>query len=297
MLMSEESPRPSDLVIYQLERQGLEAIALIGMNHAPVNSFSLALRKALCAAFQRARDDDQVRAVVFHGCGRGFSAGGDINEFGTPEAIADPGLSLHVHPLIEGLGKPVIAAVHGLAMGGGLETALVCHYRVAEIDTRIALPEVRLGTLPLSGSQRLPRVVGLARAIEMILGGETFSAGDFEDTPLFDQVVGRGQSLTAAIALARELISMPEPALPLIRDLPAPCELASGQITHARLQISQQSGGPAHYAALEAIEAAVEAAHFDAGMTKARALYLKLMASSQVRGARERFFSRDKSRD
>ena len=110
MSINEVSQRPSDLVTYQLERQGLETIALIGMNHAPLNSFNLALRVALCAAFQCVRDDDQVKAVVFHGCGRGFSAGGDINEFETPEAIADPGLSLHVHPLIEGLGKPVIAS-------------------------------------------------------------------------------------------------------------------------------------------------------------------------------------------
>lgn len=261
------------------------SLACITMDNPPVNGLSLALRAGLVEAFQRAADDPCVRAVVLSGSGRGFSAGGDIREFGTPASGATPGLSLHVHPLIEAMQKPVVAALHGLALGGGLETALACHFRVADADTRVGLPEVTLGTIPLSGTQRLPRLMPLPAALDLVLSGAIVRADTLAGTDVFDQIVAPGD----ALRVAREIAAAARD-LPLVRR--RALSPADGAIAAARARLDLAQAGTAYRVALDAIEAAYLAPDFDSGMRHARQLYDTLMASRAVSEARDRFFAR-----
>jgi enoyl-CoA hydratase len=216
--MTHRNVQRFDNVEYHVEND----VAVVAMSHPPVNGLGLGVRRGLVAAFEVARCDPQVRAIVLKGSGRGFSAGGDIREFGTSAAASIPALSLHVHPVIEASEKPVVAAIHGFAIGGGLETALVCHYRLVANNAQIGLPECKLGVIPLSGTQRLPRVLGFARSIEFILGAQIVAASTFAETALFDRIVEGDEQrvLRLAIELAREKIG--SAALPLIRRLPLP---------------------------------------------------------------------------
>lgn len=270
----------------------VDGIAVITLNNPPVNGLNHSVRQGLISAFEAAGRDPQVKAIVLAGAGRGFSAGGDIREFGTSAATATPGLSLHVHPVIENSKKPVVAAIHGLAIGGGLETALVCHYRIAAADTKVGLPELKLGVIPLSGTQRLPRVLGLEKAIDVILGSELRPACELAGTPLFDQIIeGDGNAvLAAAIAFARTRIgTMP---LPLIRHRPLSDADPTAIVTAARAKLaSAGADNVMSREGLNAIAAAAEMADFDAGMTAARAIYDRLIASDEVRKHRDQFFA------
>ncbi|REG58443.1 enoyl-CoA hydratase/carnithine racemase [Paraburkholderia sp. BL6669N2] len=271
----------------------VDGVATITIDSAPVNALSVAVRSGLLRAFTQARADEDARAVILTGRGKGFCAGGDIREFGTPAAAASPGLSMHVHPMIESMNKPVIAAIHGMAVGGGLETALVCHYRVVEADAKIGLPEVALGTIPLSGTQRLPRALGLRRVIDMILSARMEPASAFAGTALFDRIVGHGQALTSAVQLAHSLVERNDISLPLIRHLPVVTNHTAKVLEEARAYlIGQEVGSAVHAQALVAIGAAVECVDFETGMKTARAIYDALMASDDVRIRRERFLNR-----
>ncbi len=265
-------------------------VAVVVMDNPPVNGLGLGVRQGLVAAFTEARRDPVVRAIVLCGAGRGFSAGGDIREFGTPAATAAPALSLHVHPVIEGSEKPVVAALHGMAVGGGLETALVCHYRVAAADTKVGLPELKLGVIPLSGTQRLPRVMGLAAAIDFILGGELQRARELSEYALFDAVVEADaeQVLAAAIALARQKAGVHP--LPLIRHRPVPDAVPDAVLAAARAALAPDQVMARE--ALTAMAASVESVDFEAGMAVARAVYDRLVASDEVRKQRDRFFAK-----
>lgn len=273
---------------HAVEYQRRDEIAIVTMNNPPVNGLSHALRLGLVEAFEHAIADPQIAAIVLTGAGRGFSAGGDIREFGSPAANAAPALSLHVHPVIEQCPKPTVAALHGIAMGGGLETALVCHARVAAADTRIALPEIKLGLIPLSGTQRLPRVLGLQAAIDFIVEAKTMLAREFVANTLFDAVVdAEPQGIVEhAIDFARALHGKP---LPFIRDRCIECDSAVGTLDRARERVV--AIGPAAVAAVEAIAAAVEAADFDAGMRRAREIFDSLSASDEVRRQSEQFLA------
>ena len=264
-------------------------VAVIMIDHPPVNGLAHGVRSGLVAAFDAARRDAKVRAIVLAGAGRGFSAGGDIKEFGTPAATAWPALSMDVHPVIEACEKPVVAAMHGLAVGGGLETAMVCHYRVAAGDTKVGLPELKRGVIPLSGTQRLPRALGVARAIDLILGGELVPARTLGDGALFDRLIeGDPQTvLSAAIAFARERIGASPP--PRIRDRPVPDADPAAVLAVARTRLAADDRIGRE--ALDAIAAAVESPDFDAGMAIARAIYDRLVASDEVRRQRDRFFA------
>jgi 3-hydroxyacyl-CoA dehydrogenase len=165
----------------------------------------------LLAALNAAAADPAVQAVVLAGEGRGFSAGGDLSEARTGANTQAPTLGNDLQPRIERLGKPVVAALHGFAMGGGFETALACHYRVARPDTRLALPEVEHGLIPPSGTQRLPRAIGMAAALAMILAPQTRTANELNALadaaglpPLFDAVV-EGDAVERAIGFAQAL--------------------------------------------------------------------------------------------
>jgi 3-hydroxyacyl-CoA dehydrogenase len=145
------------------------SVAVISLNNPPVNGLSHALRTQIVQGIDAALADDKVQAIVLFGSERAFSGGADIKEFGSPKAFAEPNLHT-VIATVESATKPVVAAIGGACMGGGLELALGCHFRVALADAQIALPEVKLGILPgAGGTQRLPRVVGVEVALNMIV--------------------------------------------------------------------------------------------------------------------------------
>ncbi|WP_267957422.1 enoyl-CoA hydratase-related protein [Paraburkholderia sp. HP33-1] len=282
--MTQCTPQRFADVEYRVE----DEVAIVTMSYAPVNGLGLGVRRGLVAAFEAARRDARVRAIVLNGSGRGFSAGGDIREFGTSAAAAAPALSLHVHPVIEASDKPVVAAIHGFAIGGGLETALVCHYRLVADSAQIGLPECKLGVIPLSGTQRLPRVLGLAKSIEFILGAQILRASAFRGTALFDRIVEGDEQhiLRLAIELAREKIG--SASLPLIRRWPLPDRDPVSVLAEARSRLTCSEAIESE--CLNAIAAAAESADFDAGMAAARAIYDRLVSSDEVSTQRDRFF-------
>ena len=161
-------------------------VAVISMQNPPVNGLGHALRKGLLQGLDRAGADPAIEAVVLIGAQGTFSGGADIREFNTPAMFAEPTLAT-VIDAIEASAKPVVAAISGACMGGGLELALGCHYRVAVADAQIALPEVKLGLLPgAGGTQRLPRMIGLEPALNMIVSGNIVPAQQLASTALFD---------------------------------------------------------------------------------------------------------------
>jgi enoyl-CoA hydratase len=277
-------------VEYRIE----DEVAVVTMDHPPVNGLGLEVRRGLVGAFEEAQRDPQVRAIVLNGSGRGFSAGGDIREFGTAAATAAPALSLHVHPVIEASEKPVVAAIHGFAIGGGLETALVCHYRLVAQSAQIGLPECKLGVIPLSGTQRLPRVLGLARSIELILGAQMSPANTFAGTALFDRIVEGDEQevLRAAIEMARAKIG--STSLPLIRRLPLPDHDPASILADARTRFPH--GDAIERECFDAIAAAAETTDFEAGLAAARAIYDRLGSSDEVSRQRDQFFKSRQSR-
>jgi enoyl-CoA hydratase len=277
---------------HAVEYQRRDGVAVMTMNNPPVNGLSRAVRSGLVEAFAQAIDDPRIHAVVLTGAGKGFSAGGDIRELGSPAASAPPALSLHVHPVIERCPKPTVAALHGIAIGGGLETALVCHYRLAASDTRIALPEIRLGLIPLSGTQRLPRALGLEAAIDFILESKTLLARDFPQNTLFDEVIDAEPVLIVARAVeyAAAVVRNEHGPLPLVRHRPLERGVDTGAVLgRARHRAAQI--GPVAVAAVEAIAGGVEAPDFDVGMNRAREIYDALSGSDEVRRQRDHFLA------
>ncbi len=195
------------------------SVAVITLDNPPVNGLGHATRLGIADGISRAGDDAAVEAIVITGAGKAFSGGADIREFGTPKMVAEPNL-LDVIRTLEGSTKPVVAAIHSVCMGGGLELALGCHYRVASAGTQVALPEVKLGLLPgAGGTQRLPRVLGLETALNMIVSGKTVPSEMLAGAPdqkLFDRLI-EGDLLDGAIEFARSVAA--QRPLPLVRDL------------------------------------------------------------------------------
>ncbi len=176
-------------------------IAVITMNNPPVNGLGHATRSGIFDGLKKALADSAVKAVVITGAGKAFSGGADIKEFNTPKTFAEPNL-LTVIAAIEAADKPVVAAIHSVAMGGGLELALGCHYRVASPGAQIALPEVKLGLLPgAGGTQRLPRVIGVETALTMIVTGNPVPSEKLAGAKLFDRMI-EGDLMAGAIAFA-----------------------------------------------------------------------------------------------
>ena len=185
----------------RLELQG--EIALITVNNPPVNALGQAVREGLLQAFQSAEADAQVRAVVLVCEGNTFIAGADIKEFGKPPQA--PSLP-EVIEVIEGSSKPSVAVIHGTALGGGLEVALGCHYRIARRDAKVGLPEVKLGLLPgAGGTQRLPRLAGVEKALDMIVSGTPISAAEAVEHSIVDELFD-GDLREAGLAYARRMI-------------------------------------------------------------------------------------------
>ena len=165
-----------------------DGIAVITLDNPPVNGLGASTRLGIVEGIERARDDASISGIVLIGAGKAFSGGADITEFNTPKAMQEP--TLHtVIKAVEGSAKPVVAAIHSVAMGGGLELALGAHYRVAAPGAQIALPEVKLGILPgAGGTQRLPRAVGLETALNMIVSGTPVLSEKLGGTGLFDRI-------------------------------------------------------------------------------------------------------------
>ena len=270
-------------------------VVTLTLENPPVNALSLSMRRELYAALQWVEQDERIRAVVLTGRGRGFCAGGDIREFGTADASATPGLSSHIHAAIERMSKPVIAAVHGFAIGGGLETVLACHYRVAEQDAFLALPEVSLGTLPLSATQRLPRLLGVLPALQFMVEGHRRKASEFFGTGVFDRIAASRQGLAEAQALAADLATVP--CLPaelkqrLVRNRPVQGADLEQQLFDARQWLLLHRSDRVSQALMQALEASVRSVDFDAGLDHARRLFDEMMAGEDILRGRDRFLS------
>ena len=263
-------------------------LAVISFAGPPVNGLSHAVRAGITAALQQAQADPAVRAVVLTGAGGLFSAGADIRELGTPASAAEPTLR-QVIDRVETSPKPVIAAISGACLGGGLELAMAAHYRVASADAKLGLPEVKLGLLPgAGGTQRLPRLVGVERALGMIVSGEPVPARALADARLLDRVVD-GDPLAAAVELAisTEVSASPPPRtrdIPIVEPgLAALCAAARDRIA------AQRPVPPAPLRAVDAIEAA--GGPFTEGLALERRAFLELLESPESQGLRHAFLA------
>jgi 3-hydroxyacyl-CoA dehydrogenase len=265
------------------------AVAFLTLSNPPVNGLGHELRSGILAGLDRAAEDASVKAVVILGAGKVFSGGADIKEFNTPKAAAEPTL-LTLITAIEQSKKPVIAAIHGTAMGGGLELALACHHRIAMPGAQIALPEVKLGLLPgAGGTQRLPRVVGVETALNMIVSGTPVPAEELRRTALFDEIV-EGDLPRGAVAFAKRMLAENRP-LRLIRDLSIDYPNAEAFFQFARNTVAAVAKGyPAPAKCIEAVAAAVSQP-FDEGLRKERELFVQLLQSSESKALRHAFFA------
>src|ERR1700742_3931255 len=265
-----------------MTKAGLEidsGIAVVKFDNPPVNSLGLELRQSIVEAVDRANADPTVKAIILMGTGAGFSGGADISEFGTPKAATQPHL-MTVISAVEGSAKPVIAAIGGVCMGGGLELALGCHYRVGSPGAKIALREVKLGLLPgAGGTQRLPRVIGAEAALNMIVSGATVPAEKLKGTPLFDAFAD-GDLLEAAGNFARNVIAQ-KMGPRRVRDLKVSMPNHEAFFQFARNTAKAVAGRyPAPVACVEAVAAAFDRP-FDAGIKRERELFATLMLSPE----------------
>jgi 3-hydroxyacyl-CoA dehydrogenase len=268
-------------------------IAIVTMDNPPVNGLGYDLRVGIDAGVRKALADPSVTAIVLTGTARAFSGGADIREFNSPKSTAKPNLQ-DLILMIEAAAKPVVAAVAGLALGGGNELALGCHYRVGAPGTQIGLPEVNLGLLPgAGGTQRLPRVVGAAKALDMIVSGVPIRADEAAKLGYFDKLI-EGDLVAGAVGFAREVVAAGA-ARPRIRDRAVPPESLPGGVdaffTAARAHVAKAYRGyPAPMKNLECVEAAVKKP-FDEGMQVERALFNELLASTESASMRHAFFA------
>ena len=269
-------------------RYSLEAgIARIAVDNPPVNALSQAVRAGLQAAILRFCDDDLAEAAVIYGIGRTFIAGADIREFGKP--MAEPFLP-DVINAIEACGKPVIAALHGTALGGGFEVALGCHGRVALSSARVGLPEVTLGILPgAGGTQRLPRLAGAKAALDLITSGRPIGAREAETLGMLDAVHEGDDVLAAGIAFARAWLDEGR-ALRRTGEID-PGEKPDAVFAEARATTKARARGQiSPETAIDAVEAAYTLPFAD-GLKRERGLFNELMASDQRAGLVHAFFA------
>jgi len=264
-------------------------VAVITFSNPPVNGLGQAIRRGLIDALNEALENDAVKAIVVTGGSQYFSGGADIREFNTPQVQMEP--SLHsVINAYEASTKPVIVAINGTALGGGLELSLGVNYRVASANALIGLPEVKLGLLPgAGGTQRLPRAAGLENALNMIVSGTPVLAKTLADTRLFDRI-SQGDAQDDAIALAHEVVAAGKP-LPHVRDWKIDHPNAEGFLGFSRTAIAAASGPyPAPLRCLDAIEAAV-LKPFDEGMQVERAGFMALLETPESKALRHAFFA------
>ncbi len=273
--------------VVKVERHG--EVAIVTVDSPPVNALSAAVRKGIVDGVKTAIADAEAKAIVIACAGRTFIAGADITEFGKPPQSP----SLHdVIDTIENSPKPVIAAIHGTALGGGFELALGCHYRVATKDAKVGLPEVKLGLLPgAGGTQRLPRAVGPELAVKMIVTGEFIGAPEAQKAGAIDEVVDN--LATGAEAFAKKVVAEKKP-LRKLRDDDAKLAAAKADksiFTNAAAAANKKNRGlDAPLAAAEAVSHSLDQP-FDQALKSERDLFMKLMTGEQSKAQRYAFFA------
>lgn len=266
-------------------------IALLTIDSPPVNALGVDVRRGLDEALRKLADDAAVKAIVLICEGSTFSAGFDISEFGKPPQ--EPGL-IQVFDLIENGPKPVVAAIHGTALGGGYELALVCHYRIAVPSAKLGLPEVNLGILPGGGgTQRLPRLVGPEVALDLITSGRPVGARQALELGMIDALAEEGKLREDAISFARNALGGDKP-LPRVRDRQDKVEPARGKPElfeeFAKKNARAFRGFKAPGNIIKAVEAAVELP-FDEGMAREHELFVELLTSPESAAQRHVFFA------
>jgi len=267
-------------------------VAVITLNNPPVNGLGLATRQAFMHGLDQAVADDAVKAIVVTGAGKAFSGGADIKEFGSPKALQEPNL-LNLISALENCPKPTVAAIHSVVMGGGLELALGCHYRVAAPGCSVALPEVKLGLVPgAGGTQRLPRVIGVEAALNMIVSGEAIQSEMLAMLPgqkLFDEMASSADKLLdEAMAFAKGVVGTSP--LPRVRDLPCKHPNADAFFKFSTNMVNGMTKGkyPAPLKCIEAVQNATKM-KFDDGMTAEREIFINLMWTPECRALRHLF--------
>jgi 3-hydroxyacyl-CoA dehydrogenase len=273
-------------------------VAVITLNNPPINGLGLATRTAFVAALAKAQLDGKIKAIVVTGAGKAFSGGADIKEFGSPKSLQEPNL-LSLISACENSPKVIVAAVHTTCMGGGLELALGCHYRVMAPGCNVALPEVKLGLIPgAGGTQRLPRVLGVEAALNMIVSGEPVKSEMLAMLPgqkLIDKMAKSPESLIdEAVAMARgksDAHAKDKSPLPLVRNLPCKHPLGDAYFQFARNMVKGMSKNyPAPAKCVDAVEAATKN-KFDTGMMIEREIFINLMWTPECRALRHLFIA------
>jgi 3-hydroxyacyl-CoA dehydrogenase len=266
-------------------------VAVVTIDSPPVNALSQTVRDGLKRGVEGADADSAVKAIVIICGGRTFIAGADISEFGKPHAA--PFLP-DVLAAIENASKPVIAALHGTALGGGFEVALTAHYRIAVPSAKCGLPEIKLGLIPgAGGTQRLPRLVGVEKALEVILSGTPFGARDAKDWGVVDELAEEGKLRESALAYARRLVAEKAP-LNKVRDRSE--KLASAQ-GHPEVFEAIRKANARKFRGFEAWEKAIQSVKnavelpFDQGIAEERAMFLALLETTQSKAQRYVFFA------
>ena len=269
------------------------SVAVITMANPPVNGLGLATRQGIVDGLGRANADAAVKSIVITGAGGAFSGGADIKEFGTDKSLQEPNL-LSVIAAIENSAKPVVAAMHSVAMGGGLELALGCHYRIAAPGCSIALPEVKLGLIPgAGGTQRLPRVIGVEAALNLIVSGEPVKSemiGAVPGQKLFDKMAASAESLAAEALAFAQSVADARP-LPLVRNFPCKHPEGDAYFQFARNMVKGMAKNfPAPAKCVDAVEAATKK-KFAEGMLVEREIFINLMWTPESRALRHLFMA------
>jgi 3-hydroxyacyl-CoA dehydrogenase len=267
-------------------------VGIIWVNNPPVNAISVGVRAAIIDGVNKLAQDPEIKVAVLACEGRTFMAGADITEFGKPPLA--PGLHEAISTVENSL-KPIVAAIHGTAFGGGLEVALACNYRVAAASAKIGLPEVKLGLLPgAGGTQRLPRLVGVEAALGIIVSGDPVAATVAAKSGVIDKII-EGDLLEGAIAYARDLASRKAP-LRKVRDLDVDAaKTPAGFFDEARKRVAKEKKNLyAPQRIVDAVEAAATLP-FDKGMARERELFLQCMGNSQSKALQHVFFAERKA--
>ncbi|MET3130716.1 3-hydroxyacyl-CoA dehydrogenase [Oxalobacteraceae bacterium GrIS 1.11] len=266
------------------------AVAVITLANPPVNGLGLATRTAAVDGIKRALADAAVKAIVITGAGKAFSGGADIKEFNSPKALAEPSLHTLIR-VVEESSKPVVAAIHSVCMGGGLELALGCNYRVAAPGAQIALPEVKLGLLPgAGGTQRLPRVLGLEMALNMIVSGTPVASEKLAQTALFDEVIAADADLLASALAFANKVAATRP-LPKVRNRKVDYPNHEAFLQFSRNTVKAMSGPfPAPLQCVETVAASVTMP-FEAGLKFERERFMQLIQSNESKALRHAFFA------
>jgi len=277
----------SDRPLVRLEIE--DGIGIVIVDNPPVNALGPGVREGIVEALEKGEADPAVTAMVLMGAGRSFIAGADIRQFGKPR----PAPRRPTYEVLDGATKPVVAAIHGYALGGGLEHALACHYRIAVPDAKVGLPEVLIGILPGGGgTQRLPRLIGPKAAMEMIVSGRHVPAEEARRLGIIDEIVAGGDLRAAAVAFARRIAG--RRPLPRVRDRTerlAEAKAEPGMFEAMRKSIARKARGQkAPFYCIDCVEAAASLP-FEEGIALERRLFAELESSAEAKALRYAFFA------